>query len=482
MRETEVTDKHEEARGELARLRDRTDEIELIISGLTIVALFSLPGWLFELLADRYSHLSVAMMVGSSLGIVLITGLCYGLAACFVLHLLSRAYWVGLIGLRTTFPDGINWNKTPGIGPLTKEYYRRHLPDLKTAIERADRLASSLFAVISMLALSVLWVGVLMLVVMTVASVVGAQLGMTNRFILYATILLAGLLIGLPTLLWLLDAQLGARSPRLQEKPGFRALVGTVRRLTELFFPQRLILPVQLTLQSNTRPTIFFLVMLLGMIAIVFVGQARMYAWTSFTVSGEFSYLTTEHVGQGIRSTHYESLRSAKDRVRPWPMIPDFEQHGTHLRVFLPYQPLRDNLMADKLCPPEQGMAGPDCLRQLWAVRLNGQAVDLAGFLATERMDLSLRGLTGLVPLDNIAPGLQTLEVIWNPLAAEDEQPLDDRYSAASFGYTIPFLFNPSWELELDEDTGRTFAPGGPAQETEATPSEPDPADSELRD
>ena len=43
----------------LEKLRDRTDEIELIISGLTTVALFTLPGWLFESIGSIYSHLSV---------------------------------------------------------------------------------------------------------------------------------------------------------------------------------------------------------------------------------------------------------------------------------------------------------------------------------------------------------------------------------------------------------------------------------------
>ena len=77
-------------------------------------------------------------------------------------------------------------------------------------------------------------------------------------------------------------------------------------------------------------------------------------------------------------------------------------------------------------------------------------------------------------------PGLQTLEVIWNPLAAEDEQPLDDRYSAASSGYTIRFLFNPSSELELDEETGRTFSPGNTTLDAEASPADdPDTEDSE---
>lgn len=93
-----------EARAELARLRDRTDELELIISSLTTVALFTLPGWLFERFATAYMHLSVPLAVSGSTTVIVLSGLCYGLGACFLLHLLTRAYWVGLIGLRAVSP------------------------------------------------------------------------------------------------------------------------------------------------------------------------------------------------------------------------------------------------------------------------------------------------------------------------------------------------------------------------------------------
>jgi len=45
-------------------LRDRTDELELIISSLTTFALFTLPGWLFERYADVYTQLSVTFVAG----------------------------------------------------------------------------------------------------------------------------------------------------------------------------------------------------------------------------------------------------------------------------------------------------------------------------------------------------------------------------------------------------------------------------------
>jgi hypothetical protein len=83
------------------RLRDRTDELELIISSLTIFALFSVPSWLFDKIADISTHLTTSLAIASTVGITLLAGTSFGLAACFLVHLMARAYWVGLIGLRT---------------------------------------------------------------------------------------------------------------------------------------------------------------------------------------------------------------------------------------------------------------------------------------------------------------------------------------------------------------------------------------------
>ena len=182
----------------LERLRDRTDELELIISSLTIFALFSIPGWLFDKIAGIYTHLSTSLAITGNVATTLLAGICYGLAACFIVHLMARAYWVGLIGLRTVFPDGINWARTPGLGPLSRKYYRDTLPDLDTVIQKTDRLASSLFAVISMLTLSVLWFGTILVVILVVSGVVGARFGGTNAGMGIGALLLLAVFVGVP--------------------------------------------------------------------------------------------------------------------------------------------------------------------------------------------------------------------------------------------------------------------------------------------
>jgi hypothetical protein len=436
---------------ELARLRDRTDELELIISSLTTVALFALPGWLFERYAESYTHLSMTLVVSGGAVVPVLTGLSYGLGACFLLHLLARAYWVGLIGLRAVFPQGIDWNRTTGIGPLTRERYRKTLPDLQAAIERSDRFASSLFAVISVIAIAIIWVALLLTLTATIGGLVGAQFRATNQGIIYASLGLIIVAAGSTLLLWLMDALLAARIPALQRAGWFRWLVAALGRVNSWLIPQRLVLPVQLTLQSNTRPVIFMFLLALGVIVIIVIGQLSFVRSANFTVSDQFEYLNEDHFdGPVFRSGYYEDMRTGKDRLRGRPMIPTFEQRGSHVRLFLPYQPLRDNLLLEQLCPGEDAALGAACLARLWSVELNGEPVDTSGAIAGERFDLSMRGLLAVVPLEGLSPGLQVLSVTWNPHAGAEDIPVDDRYESARFEYHIPFLFNPDYERAFE--------------------------------
>jgi len=433
------------------RLRDRTDELELIISSLTIFALFSVPSWLFDKIADIYTHLSTSLAIASTAGITLVAGTSFGLAACFVVHLMARAYWVGLIGLRTVFPDGINWSKTPGLGPLSRQYYRDTLPDLDTVIQNTDKLASSLFAVISMLTLSVLWFGTILTVILVVSGAVGARFGLTNAGMVIGTTVLLIVFLGIPIIVYLLDRQLASRVPRLRDSRIFAGLVRFLSRIAGFAYPQRLVRPVQLTLQSNTRPVAFFIALTLSMIVIVAVGSTRTAAWRNFTVSGEFRYLDTAQVQEGFRSTYYEDMPSPLDRLRGWPRIDSFNQNSSFVRLFLPYHPVRDNLVLDQFCGRAE--EAPDrlaCLRRLWTVGIDGKPVSMANFESAERADLGMRGLIGLVPLTGLEPGLHRIEVVWNPSPADEAAPLDDRYTQVSNRYVIPIAFSPAFEMSLD--------------------------------
>jgi hypothetical protein len=433
----------EEAKFE--RLRDRTDEIELIISGLTTVALFTLPGWLFDTLMGVHSHHSVVMTMGANIALILVPGLFYTLGFCFAVHLMIRAYWAGLIGLRTIFPQGINWERTPGLGPVGRRFYQNNLPDLSKAIASADHLASALFAVISLVALGVIWTSLLIGFVVLGAGFIGSQTGQTNLAITAASLIMISMIFGASALLWLLDAKFGRWFPGLKDRRWYRTLIHGLIRFNNVVSPQRLILPVQLTLQSNTRPRLFSFLLGVGIVFIIVIGSSVYTRWTQFSVSEEFVYLDDETVAEGFRSTYYENLRSSRDRIRFYPMIDRFVQQDAVMTVFIPYYPLRDNLVLDTTCDPDS--SGLDCLRRLWQVSLGDRNLSPDELIPAQRFDLNLRGLIGVVPLDGLAPGRHTLELRWN--AEGDASQLDDRYEFEELSYRIPFVFAPAYEIGL---------------------------------
>ncbi|MDJ0710374.1 MAG: hypothetical protein QNJ14_08295, partial [Woeseiaceae bacterium] len=241
------------------------------------------------------------------------------------------------------------------------------------------------------------------------------------------------------------------RLPRLRDNRLFKGLVRFLRRIAGFAYPQRLVLPVQLTLQSNTRPVVFFVALFLSVLFIVAVGNMRAAAWSNFTLSGEFTYLDTAEVQDGFRSTYYEDMPSPIDRLRGWPRVDSFTQSGSFARLFLPYQPLRDNLVLEQLCGSAE--EAPDrvaCLRQLWTVHIDGAPVPMASFETAERADLGMRGLIGLVPLAGLEPGMRRIEVVWNPGATEESAPIDDRYAQVNSRYVIPIAFSPDFERSLE--------------------------------
>jgi hypothetical protein len=318
-------------------------------------------------------------------------------------------------------------------------------------IKKTDRLASSLFAVISMLTLGVLWFGVILIVILVLSAAIGARFGLTNTGIGIGSAVILAVFLGVPLLLYLLDAQLASRVPRLHDSPSFAGLVRLLRRIAGLAYPQRLVLPVQLTLQSNTRPIVFVIALAISIVIIVAVGNIRAAAWQNFTLSGEFTYLDTERVREGFRSTYYEDMSSPMGRMRGWPRVDSFNQSGSYVRLFLPYQPLRDNLVLDHLCgSAEEAANRVDCLRQLWTASIEGRPVSMETFEPAERADLNMRGLIGLVPLTGLEPGLRRIEIVWNPGATGESAPLDDRYTRISDTYVILIAFAPDFEMSLD--------------------------------
>lgn len=466
------------------RLRERTDELELIISGLTLLALLALPGVLWSTYEEYYARLSIELAAATSVGLPILTAICHAMVALLALHLAVRAHWVGLIGLKAVFPGGVRWERLAGIGPVTLARLRARVAGLDPSIARVDRAASALFSLITYTGMALAILGLWLALLFAVAVAFGDRLGGVNAFLNIAVFWLVNAYFGAPVARWLLDGVLLRRVPRLRDVPLLRGLVRLLGAIEGLFLPSRLLGITRLTLQSHLLPRSFLAGFLIVVLFFLWLSRDMIDRGQSFDQFGTQQYVTGRDTTAGFRSGFYESLRVPRDRLRPTPMIPAPVVETAWLPLFLPYVAVRDDPVLARRCPsrPEPppadfGSGRTDtearalareaaidaaaadtaaCLRRLWEVRLDGVPQSLDAFVPAERADLGLRGLAGWLPLNGAAPGPRRVEVIWRPRPEQDR--LDEDYVPPRLRYVIPFLWSPEAAVSLEG--GGSVAPG----------------------
>lgn len=451
------------------RLRERTDELELIISGLSLLALLSIPGLIWSTYESYYGRLSLGLAAACAVALPIVTAICYAMVGLLVLHLAVRAHWVGLIGLKAVFPDGVRWHRLHGMGPLTLAHLQARTRSLDHGIARADLVASTLFSLITYTALALAIFGGWLALLFGIASMFGDTLGGANTFINRAIPWLFALYFGAPLGRWLLDGVLLRRWPRLA---GVAVLCGLVRVLAfveSLFLPTRLLGITRLTLQSQLLPRSFLVVFVLVVMWALWASSQTINRGRVFDLLGTQQYVNARATTGGMRSHYYESLRIDRDRLRPQPMIPAPVIETAWLPLFLPYVALIDDPVLAGRCAPLPGVppqrfafdatdsdadalareaaidtvaaASAACLQRLWEVRLDGRVQSLSGFLPVERGDLGLRGIAGWIPLNDGPAGPRRLEVIWRPRPEQDQ--IREDYVPQRIRHVIPFLWSP---------------------------------------
>jgi len=456
------------------RLRERTDELELIISGLSLLALLSIPGAIWSAYEDYVGRMSLGIAATSAVALPLLTAICYAMVVLLVLHLAVRAHWVGLIGLKAAFPAGVRWPRLQGMGPLTLQRLQGRTQGLDHSIARADLVASTLFSLISYTAIALAILGAWLALLFALASLFGAELGGVNTFINRSIPWLFLFFFGAPLIRWLLDGVVLRRFPRLQRSRLLRALVRLAGFIEGLFLPNRLLGITRLTLQSHLLPRSFLVVFILLVMLVMQISGQMIERSRGFDVLGTQLHISGRDTAGGMRSAYYESQRISRDRLRPGPMIPDPVIETAWLPLFLPYVALIDDPLLAKRCPPRtitppqlsgfdstdtdadarQRQATVDaesgataaCLRLIWEVSLDGVSQSLEGFVPAERADLGLRGLSGWIPLNGTSAGPRRLEVIWRP--RPEQETLSEDYVPKQTRHVIPFLWSPEAAAE----------------------------------
>ncbi|MCH3883360.1 hypothetical protein [Tenacibaculum aquimarinum] len=132
-------------KGWLQRLKDESWEAELLVSAIAIFGTFKLFGFInwgtnfFIDVLDPNQYLIGYFIVAIGLLAISI------LASMFLIHFFLRAYWIGLVGLNSVFPDYSI--EDSAYSKIYTEKILGILPKLKDSIQKVDELCSVIFSV-----------------------------------------------------------------------------------------------------------------------------------------------------------------------------------------------------------------------------------------------------------------------------------------------------------------------------------------------
>ena len=346
MTDTDNHDRREDLKSRFSGLHIRTYEAELLISGAVVFGLFRLAPAVsryFETVGLRLegNQRAIAIYGEMYLGMVI-----YALVGAFLLHLVMRAIWIGLLGLESVFPDGISWEKFKA-GPFFKEHSRRRLGSLAENIERFDDLCSLIFG-FGFIIVVVFLYSIVILLFCALSGILVSRLIFEGRFyprIFWTTFALFMAFQILPNLI---DRTLGERM-RPDSLPG-KILARLVAWGWDAS-PNRWIGQIQFTLQSNTSNTRVAVALIVVMVSlsIVFVGGVLVRGGVLGFDS--LAYFPSNLRESGLDPRHYLNLRPADDFVKTFPWIQSEVIEGPYLKLSIPYYPRRHNPLIRKHCP-----------------------------------------------------------------------------------------------------------------------------------
>ena len=421
-----------------------TWELELLISGAVLFALFQIPSLLNGFFARVEPHATTAMLSVLLFVQLYVKAIVYALIASFVVHLVARAYWVGLVGLHSVYPHGVRWENFKS-GPVTLDVYRQRLVSLPAIISRTDNFCSVIFSFAFLLVI---------LFGFTVVITAGYTLiayGISYLFFhgqktdaLF--LVFAALTALIPASTALIDRRFGARlSPRAQNV--LRRMVvftyrGTAQHLTSPIF-----IPL-LTNVGRKRITAIFYASLLGILAFV-IGE-RLARQDQLSINSYDYFALSKNYGVDYRL--YENQRSSDEEYPRLPSIQSDIVTGSYVKLFIPYVPRRHNAIMARSCPtlrPTQGrglqfgidptppdsLAIPalECLARIHGVTLDGAPRTDLKFSFYEHPGTGIKGILTYIPADSLTRGQHVITVKQVP------SPDADASSRPPSPYVIPF-------------------------------------------
>lgn len=336
--------------GWLERVAEQSWEPELLISGLAIYATVQLPDVFESALyyyqynlqtSDGFIDLGLpSVIIASSVTAIKL------LNYAFILHFIIRAFWVGLIGLNSVFPKGIQYDKLQ-YSDLYKKEMAKRIGQSGDFLKGADRLASVIFSVaftVVLLLFAIGFVYSIFFVLMNISKVILPE----DVYDIYSKILY-GVLITFFLLGALLTPILNMERFRSKEKFARLHLKITWYLSVAIFpFVLRPLQYLMLNFLSNIPLKKFYL--FAGVFFVFFMGMNlnNILKYGGVNFFNPRSYYSEFSNTGVLNQNFYES--SFDDFQIKSPLIDDpIQKAGSYLPIFIPY-PKKLDLKLEVFC------------------------------------------------------------------------------------------------------------------------------------
>ncbi len=414
----------------------RTYEMELLLSGAVVFGLMQLPP-LLSVAFDRFrAGLSGDLRILGLYGEFYVVYVLYALIGSFLLHLGLRAYWIGLLGLESVYPEGIRWDRLK-FGPATIERFRRSVPSLARSIDRVDDLCSLIFSFGFML-VAIFVYSVIVLAVSATSGFVLSRLVLGGAHAATVSGVVFVVLLGSQVVAQAIDRRL---SPRLDPGGAARRLVGAMVRAGFLISPMRWVGTVQLTLQSRLSTSRVSAVVTVAVVLLssVYLGSQLVNREVIRIDGGRyFPSSLREH---GLDPLHYRDRRAPGTVDPRSPSIQSELVEGPYLVLSIPYHPRHHDAQMAAACPElrslrtggfalgrgsepsdDDARAAVACLSSLFCFELDRAPLEGLWFDFAIEPGSELESLAARIPVAGLAPGRHELVVV-APGRSDDDPP-----------------------------------------------------------
>lgn len=420
-------------------LEKQSWQAELIVSGLAIIGTLQLPSLIKDL--EKYAIYSAPeKLLEISLGIFLVFYIiAQSLIIGFLVHFILRAFWIGMLGLVSAYPQGINWDYKTYMSPHFLAKLREDLPDVNVFNKRLDDFCSLIFSLSSLLSILYLPIMIFGLIIMGIAHLI--HLGFPNVSYFKIALILISIFLT-PSIISNVF-----HHKKLRDKSWVKKIQFPLYKMTTLLLINIFYLPfhyITYIFQSNVGQYKFGLYFFVPVFLIVFSLGSVVKDSKMKLLEYDYFQVYQNQQTEWYPNQYEENLNGD---IPLGITIPSYEIHSDFIQLFIPRMKREDSSI-DRVCNgrykknDDLNLIQNDSVKLVWMnecfpkyyqVYINDSLQTDLEYLSHAYPHTSAKGYITFLSTQNCKKGKNVIRVVTGYRNSEDEE---------SKEFRVPFFMN----------------------------------------